>query len=89
MFILNDRMEEIKTGSPTSRHCSVIDYVLIYTDFLYKICKLEMSNFCKLCSDIPFPLSLQLYTNDDKKDKKLTNTLRRADQKVNKWKNEK
>ncbi|CAG2195334.1 unnamed protein product [Mytilus edulis] len=34
MFILNGRLEENKTGSPTSRNSSVIDYALSSTHFL-------------------------------------------------------
>ncbi|CAG2240579.1 VLDLR [Mytilus edulis] len=89
MFILNGRLEENKTGSPTSRNSSVIDYALSSTHFLYNICKLEVLNFCKLFSDVHSPLSLQLYTNNEIKDKLLTETFCCGDERVNKWKNEK
>ncbi|CAG2188707.1 unnamed protein product [Mytilus edulis] len=89
MFILNGRLEENKTGSPTSRNSSVIDYALSSTHFLYNICKLEVLNFCKLFSDVHSPLSLQLYTNNEINDKLLTETFCCGDERVNKWKNEK
>ncbi|CAC5393973.1 unnamed protein product [Mytilus coruscus] len=88
MFILNGRMEKNRTGNPTSRHSSVIDYVLSSSQFLYKS-KFEVLQFCKLFSDVHYPLSLQLYTNDETKDNLLTKTFCCGDEKVNKWKNEK
>ncbi|CAG2186516.1 unnamed protein product [Mytilus edulis] len=89
MFILNGRLEENKTGSPTSRNSSVIDYALSSTHFLYNICKLEVLNFCKLFSDVHSPLSLQLYTNNEINDKLLTEIFCCGDERVNKWENEK
>ncbi|CAC5411896.1 unnamed protein product [Mytilus coruscus] len=60
LFILNGRIGKDKTGRPTSKKSSVIDYMITTAHFFKLINDFEILDFSKLFSDIHSPLSIIL-----------------------------
>ena len=60
MFVLNGRVGKDKSGKPTSKNNSVVDYAISSAHLLRKVEHFEILEFSKLFSDIHSPVSLRI-----------------------------